>query len=386
MAKTMREDFEAAIEDLDAGEGLEETPQQVLVQTEETEKKEATGDEKKDDEKEQSSSGDPSDGKGPSSASASEGEPDSKKKDEKETEKKADDQAATGDEKETEKKHKEGDSIPAPLSWQPKEREQWSKVPRPLQERIKARELEIEQTIAYTKDARAVHEHFGKLAQSYAPVLAAEGIQHPLQAVEGLFSTVAKLRMGTPHQKAEEITRIIQQYGVDIPTLDNVLSGTPIGQGQPAQGQPNAQLEQLLDQRLAPVNQFMEAIDKLQNQQQSQGRQQAQESVKEFAAQAEFLADVREDMADIIDLAAKRGVTLTLEQAYDRACAAHPQISEILQKRANDKLIIEGKQTLEQKQQAASSLSGRQSGSGGANAPTSLRDQLSQAWDEQQAG
>ena len=46
----------------------------------------------------------------------------------------------------------------------------------------------------------------------------------------------------------------------------------------------------------------------------------APKHVPDFAAGNEFLADVRLDMADLIDMAAKQGRPLNLQQAYDRAC------------------------------------------------------------------
>ena len=37
-----------------------------------------------------------------------------------------------------------------------------------------------------------------------------------------------------------------------------------------------------------------------------------------------FFEDVREDMADLIEINAKRGIALTMEQAYDRAVRSNP--------------------------------------------------------------
>jgi len=54
-------------------------------------------------------------------------------------------------------------SMKAPLNWKPQHREDWSRIPRHLQEVITNREKEIASTIANTKEARRLHEQFSSL-------------------------------------------------------------------------------------------------------------------------------------------------------------------------------------------------------------------------------
>jgi hypothetical protein len=44
---------------------------------------------------------------------------------------------------------------------------------------------------------------------------------------------------------------------------------------------------------------------------------------------------LREDMADVIDIASKRGVKLSLEQAYSRAAAMNPEVSQLVANQQN---------------------------------------------------
>jgi hypothetical protein len=64
---------------------------------------------------------------------------------------------------------------------------------------------------------------------------------------------------------------------------------------------------------------------------QQQDQQAVLSNIEKMASDPKFehFADVREDMADIIDLQAKKGVYLTLEQAYTRAIAMNPDISQV---------------------------------------------------------
>lgn len=379
-AKTMRDDINQAIEGLGAGESLEETPQEVLTSEEDkggeetptSEDENLSSEEKSDAKENESPAPDNDDEEGKSSASPSDGAGDSSQDTKPDEDKPAEGKAPT-------------DSLKAPVSWTPQEREQWSKVPRPLQDRILAREQEIERTIADTRAARTLHDNFNGIVQSYAPVLAAEGVQNPLQAVESLFGAVARLRMGTPMQKAQEVQYIIQQYGIDIPTLDHVLSTgqSAVGNGQPAD--PNlAHINQVLDQKLGPVQQFMNTVQQNHQHAQQTERVNAENQVSAFSETAEFISDVREDMADLIDLAAQRGKVMTLQQAYDLACQQNPEIKKVLDDRAEAERLAKASENLQDKKHAAGSISGKKGGSGGSPVAASLRDTIAQAWEEQE--
>lgn len=266
------------------------------------------------------------------------------------------------------------ESVKAPLDWSPSQRESWSKVPRDIQDKILAREKDMADAIEGTADARKTHEHLSKLATAFAPVMAAEGANTPMEAIEGLFNTVAELRMGSPQQKAVKMASLISHYGVDIAALDSVLAGQTPEQGS------NTQLEQMLDQRMQPFNDFM--ANQQQNQQtQNQATQNiATANVAEFAKANEFMNDVRQDMAYLVDLAAKNGQEITLQQAYDKACTLNPEICAVIDKRKADAALL-GDQTSIAAKEAAMGLNGKQMGTGGGAASMSLREQINSAWD-----
>jgi len=270
----------------------------------------------------------------------------------------------------------EHDSLKAPVDWSPKQRESWSKIPRPIQDKIVARENEMATAMQGTAEARKTHDAITQLGNSYASIIAAEGVSSPMEAVKGLFNTVAELRMGTPAQKAAKIAQLINHYGVDIQALDSVLVG------QAPQENPNAQFEQMLDKRMAPINQVMERLNSMQQQKSQQTQHAANNAVVAFGDQAEFLSDVRMDMADLIDMAAKQGRNLTLQEAYDRACTLNPEINSVLEERKRHEQITGGRNTMAAKRSAASTLNGRQTGSGGGGGAMSLRDTIASAWDD----
>ena len=122
-------------------------------------------------------------------------------------------------------------------------------------------------------------------------------------------------------------------------------------------------------------------------QQKQQATQKTQEKaltdVKTFADNAEFINDVRMDMADLIDMRAKHGETMSLEDAYHRACAMNPQIAEILEQRKAREALTDSKNTIQSKRNAASSLHRPRVGVSAANGSLSMRDTIAAAWDGQ---
>jgi F0F1-type ATP synthase membrane subunit b/b' len=265
-------------------------------------------------------------------------------------------------------------SLKAPVGWTPESRESWSKVPKDIQKVILTRENEIAQTMQNTQAARQTHDTIGKLANSYAPIMAAEGVKDPMQAIQGLFETVAQLRVGNPQQKAQRMAMMINHYGIDIQALDSALVGEG---GVPS---PDAQLQNMIDQRMQPVNQLLGELQGRQQEAQVQSQQEAEQEITNF--KGEFFEDVRMDMADLMDMASSRNQSMNIQEAYDKAIILRPEIQSILKKRSDDAALLDNNQNLQNKENAASSIMGRKAGDGGAMGGGTMRDTLNEAWDD----
>ena len=268
-------------------------------------------------------------------------------------------------------------SVKAPIDWSPKEREDWSKIPRHLQDKIKQRENDTANLMNETAQARQTHGQFQQLASTYGAALSGVAGNTPMEAVENLFSTVANLRMGSPIQKAQIISDLVSDYGVDIHALDAALTGT-----MPAQDS-NAHLESMIDQRMAPVNQFLQSQQQSVASQQQQIVQAAQQEVGQFSQNAEFFQDVRNDMADLVEMASSRGVHMSMDDAYNKACSLNPQIQGVLAERAKHQQLTGSRNSMESKRRASSSLSGGRIGNDGSSGGMSMRQQIANAWEGQ---
>ena len=242
-----------------------------------------------------------------------------------------------------------------------------------------SREKELNTMLQTTAEARKTHEQFGQLSQQYGSVLACIGGDTPMESTKALFDTVANLRMGSPIQKAQTIADLISSFGVDINTLDSAL----VGAAPAPEQQQSSQMEAMLAERLAPFEAMMGQQNALRQQEETQREQNAVSEVQQFSQNAEFLSDVRMDMADFIDMASARGQTMTIQQAYDKACAINPQIQTVLAQRTQRAKLTGSNNDMASKRLASSSIVGNKGGSGTGGTSGSMRDMISAAWDGQ---
>jgi len=268
----------------------------------------------------------------------------------------------------------DGKDVKAPVDWGPEVREEWKGLPKSVRDHINAREQHINQTLQDGAQNRKLGENFLHLTAPYKAIMDAEGARSPLEAVEGLFKTVGTLRMGSPDQKAQMMAQLISVYGIDINMLDTALVG---GEIQP----PANPADAALDAKLAPINTFIDQFNAQQNNNAENEQIRIGEDINKFAATAEFFNDVRVDMADFLDAASRNGSVMTLQQAYDKACAMHQGISGVISKRASDKALLAGNSSMASKRNAAASINGSSTGPGGAKS-TSLRGDVEAAFAE----
>lgn len=247
----------------------------------------------------------------------------------------------------------------APASWRPEVREHWAQLPDTVRGEIARRESEVARTLQETSEARKTAEAVMKTIAPYEAFIKAEN-SSPLQAIDNLMSTAARLRTGTAPELATLVAGIVQQFGVGrfgngfIDALDSALAGqTPHVDPQ------QAAIDQVLNQRLAPLQSMFQQFQNAQQQQQHYVAQQAQSEVEQFLGKAEFGNDVREDMADLLEAAQRRGQSMSLQQAYDKACMLNDSVSKVVQQRR----LTQGAQVQTQAAQRARSAAVSVSGS-----------------------
>lgn len=246
----------------------------------------------------------------------------------------------------------------APASWRPEVREHWAQLPEGVRAEVARRESEVARTLQETAEARKTAESVMKTIAPYEAFIKAEN-SSPLQAIDNLMSTAARLRTGTAPELATLVAGIVKQFGVGrfgnqfIEQLDSALAGQ-----QPQVDPQRDALDQALNQRLAPLQGMLQQFQSAQQQQQQMVAQQAQSEVERFLGQAEFGNDVREDMADLLEVAQRRGQNLTLADAYKKACMMNDGIRSVVSQRRQAQTGQQQTQAAQRARQAAVSVSG----------------------------
>ncbi len=282
----------------------------------------------------------------------------------------------------------------------------WEKPPQSLKpelhEKWKALDPEIRQafvrrdrdaavaTQRYTETARQA-EPLLRALQPFLPTLQQRGMD-PVQTIGNFLRTEQALADPNPQTRAAVLAQAIRTYNVPIEALAAALDGT----AQP-QAQPQIDPQQIVAQAEQRILQRMDA------QRQQAAEATAHAELQQFEASAEFLEPFNESgladpgsiralmaaqfqqMADDNRERRAQGmpeVDLTMQEAYDRACWAHPQTRAVLQQREASKQAATSAQATQRAHAAGSSV---KSQPGGPSAPTppgdDWRSHLSAAWD-----
>jgi len=212
----------------------------------------------------------------------------------------------------------------APQSWRAPQRAKWAALDPEVRQEVLKREREITKTLSDTASARQLQNDFQQVVQPFLGRLQAMNA-HPLKAVQELLKADYLLSSAPKSQRAQFMAKLISDYDVDIESLDMALSGK-VGT-DPVQ----ATVDRLLQERLAPFQKFIQTQEE-----QAAWREQTEtatlsEQVNSMESDPDRypnMSEVKEDMADIISIQSKKGVYLTLEQAYTRAIAMNPELNQ----------------------------------------------------------
>jgi hypothetical protein len=197
-----------------------------------------------------------------------------------------------------------------PASWKPAAKAEWNNLPEAVKADAHRREADFHAGIQQYKGKADVADIlYGEIAP-YEAAIRAAGTDVP-GALRSLLQTGAALMMGTPQQKAATVQGILQTYGVD-PRLV-FAQQQPAQQQDPAIARAQARIAQL------------ERAEQLRQQQTVQSTDaQAMGIISSFANNPanKYFADVAPLMGSFLS----NGAAASMEQAYEMACRAHPQV------------------------------------------------------------
>lgn len=262
------------------------------------------------------------------------------------------------------------EALRAPQAWKPAVREKFAALPPDVQAEVVRLENETKAALRETAEARKVHQQFRETVAPFEAMIRSEGGE-PLAAVGNLLRTAYALRTAPPAHKAQIVAQMVQNFGVPIDALDAALSGQAPAQQHQQQGQYR---DPRVDQLLAMAQQA----------QQQRQQTMSQTAAQEMAAvsQLEFFEDVREDMADLIESRARRGVAMTPQQAYDLAVRMSPDLSGIVEQREKAKAAANAQASTQRTRAAAATVKTQPAGIGKqGDGPRTMRDDILAARD-----
>jgi hypothetical protein len=258
-----------------------------------------------------------------------------------------------------------------PNSWRADERQHWNSLPDPVKSILTRREQDFSRGIEMYKEAANYGAALKQAIGPHESLLMQENPNGVGAAIAGMAQTVTGLRQGTPMEKAQTIAHFIRHYGVDIGTLDDILAGNAPGPGAPDP------VSEAIQREMAPIKEFMTSY-----QQSQQKHQQAQISgynsaIDEFAAsgKAPYFDYVVDDMADIMEMAGRRGTKMSLEQAYERACALNPEVSSAIDNERKAQKLAANADRMQGKRAAASGIPSGATSSAGNTVPAISEDE-----------
>ena len=224
-----------------------------------------------------------------------------------------------------------------PSTWSAKGKASFSKLPKHIQDEIIKREADIGKGISMYKQAANYGRTLGEAIKPYEAMIRSEN-SDPIKTVQNLLNTAYRLRSGTPQQRGQLVMQIAQEYGADLSQYTSANAENTENQEIPA-----------LQQYLNPIQEKLNNLEQVYASQQQAAQQQTQQealtSISSFQNQVDekgnirnvHFDDVRNDMADLIENAERQGRQLSLEEAYETACWANPQIRNVKLTQANKK-------------------------------------------------
>lgn len=226
-----------------------------------------------------------------------------------------------------------------PQSLGPAAREKWGQVPVEVREAFAKREVDVAKSIGQAVENKTFRDRFVQAVEPHADFLRNNGLDLH-QTVSGLLGDARVIWQGTPQAKAQRLAQIIKSSNTDI----NMLAAALDGEGSVPQ-QPQGTGTDDIDAR---IERGIQARIAAAHQQKSQSEMQA------FAAKAEFWPDVQQDVFDIMELGRRRGVAVTIQDAYNRAIQLSPEISGVMKQREAGKNAAQANASTQRSRAAAS--------------------------------
>lgn len=196
---------------------------------------------------------------------------------------------------------------PAPGSWPKELRDKFGGLPADVQEFMHRRESDISRTINQYSGKAKFADAVQQALAPHEAILRADGAE-PIGAITGLMQTYQVLRNAPPAQKAAAVAQMIKRFGVDL---------SLVGEDGNA-GNSDPHVTQLYDK----VSQLEQQLVQRQHADQQAEQSHVESVIADFAKDKPHFESVKVHMGALMNA----GLAKDLQDAYDQAVMAHPEI------------------------------------------------------------
>lgn len=266
-----------------------------------------------------------------------------------------------------------------PRSWarDPLSSEMWAKLPREIQKQITARENQRDSNYQRVlQEIAQKREAFGQIEEAITPHLR----ELKLDGVDTgkLFQETLEFRRFTKEDPEGAVTWLMQTLGVRPEAVVTRFKGQP---------QEDPKIQELRQQ----LQQVQGTLTAAQQAQVARLRGEIESTITSFAEETDengqplrpYAYELEEEMEPIVRSLVRQypqaGMGIILQEAYDRAVWANPQLRAQLLKQQQAAQQQAAQQAAIKARRAASSINGAPAGSV-TQAPTSRREALEAAW------
>lgn len=256
-------------------------------------------------------------------------------------------------------------AVRPPDAWSPAAKSKFAELPPDIQAEIQRREEEVHKGFTKFDEERVLGKQIKDVISPYMPMIRAEG-GNEKEAISNLLQTAYTLRTATPEVKRDLIIGLANQYGVNLGIQQQFQPQSGYGVDPTVQ-----QLQSQVQQLTQYINGQQQTAEQLEN-------AQTQSMIQSFASDPAniYFNDVKPHMAALL----QNGQAATLQEAYEQACWARPDIRQIMLQEQTKQEMAKKQEQANKARNAAGSVSGAPIGASTATQKPAgnLRDELRQ--------
>lgn len=204
------------------------------------------------------------------------------------------------------------DLPPVPKTWRAEAAAEWAAIPEKARAEILKREQDVFNGIEALKPDATIGRALRPVLAPYEQIFSQYNI-NPAAQVKSLLDAHYTLAFGQPEQKLGLIRSLLKDYQIDI-------------------GQVTAVEDDFVDPQVKALQQELHtlksSVQSFQQERQAQVMQGLQSEVETFAKRTDVphLKVVYPVMVDLL----QKGISETLQDAYDKACKLHPETAQAM--------------------------------------------------------